>query len=275
MWESLGVAGKILPIEDVKRKYPYINTENYVAAFYGPQDGKVHHDHVSYGYYKASLKLGVRFLENTKVEKILVKGEKVVGVETTKGKIDADTIVVAAGVWSKEILSTCNIDLPITPERKEICVTEPVKHFIGPLIIDMKTGAYVGQTVRGEIIGSIAKPEVKGLMPQINTLVWATTWIKSITQVIPSLKYFKIMRAWSGFYNVTPDHSHILGRDPEWPEGLYVHTGYSGHGFMMSPLGGLLVAKNIITGEIPELMRPYLPTRFKEERLIKETMVIG
>lgn len=62
------------------------------------------------------------------------------------------------------------------------------------------------------------------------------------------------------YYVVSLDHSHILGRDPEWSEGLYVNTGYSGHGFMIAPLAGLLLAKNIAYGEVPELMKPfYLP----------------
>ena len=275
MWRSLGVEGQILPIEDVKKMYPYINVDDYVAAFFGPQDGKIHHDHVSYGYYRACVKKGVKFLEYTKVKKILAEGSRVKGVETDKGKINADTVVVAAGVWSKSILNTINIDIPTTPERKEIGVTDPLKHFLKPLIIDTKTSAYITQTVRGELIGSIAKPIEEGLLPLRNTLTWTKHWIKSITKVIPSLKYVRILRMWSGYYNVTPDHSHILGRDPEWPEGLYVNTGYSGHGFMMAPLGGKLLAEYIVTGEIPELMKPFSPTRFKEGKLVHETIVIG
>lgn len=275
MWKSLGVGEKILEMDEVKERFPYINTEDYIAAFFGPQDGKVHHDHVSLGYYSAAKELGVKFYEHTKVEKIILEKNRVTGVKTEKGDFKADIVVVAAGVWSRDILKTCNVDIPIEPERKEICVTEPVKHFIDPLVIDMKTGAYAGQTIRGEIIGSVDKPKIKGLVPQINTLAWASYWTKYITNVIPCLKYIKIMRAWSGYYAVTPDHSHILGRDPEWPEGLYVHTGYSGHGFMMSPYGGEVLAHHILTGEIPELMKPFLPTRFKEGKLVKETMVIG
>jgi len=116
---------------------------------------------------------------------------------------------------------------------------------------------------------------VKGLLPLKNTLIWTKNWIKSITKVIPSLKYVRILRIWSGYYNVTPDHSHILGRDPEWPEGLFVNTGYSGHGFMMAPLAGKLLAEYIVTEKIPELMKPFLPTRFKEGKLVHETIVIG
>jgi sarcosine oxidase subunit beta len=93
--------------------------------------------------------------------------------------------------------------------------------------------------------------------------------------MIPSLRYARMMRMWSGFYEVTPDHSHILGRDPDWPEGLYVGTGFSGHGFMMAPFAGEVLAENVAEDKVHPLMKPYLPTRFKEGKEIKETMVIG
>jgi sarcosine oxidase subunit beta len=83
------------------------------------------------------------------------------------------------------------------------------------------------------------------------------------------------LRSWAGYYAITPDHSHILGREPAWPENLYVATGFSGHGLMMAPLTGELIAKNILNDEVDELMKPFLPTRFKEGTLLHETMKIG
>ncbi|PSN93838.1 FAD-dependent oxidoreductase, partial [Candidatus Marsarchaeota G2 archaeon ECH_B_SAG-C16] len=80
-------------------------------------------------------------------------------------------------------------------------------------------------------------------------------------------------RQWSGYYEVTPDHSQIMGAHPSWPEGLFVAAGFSGHGMMMSPLAGELMAEYIATGRIPDLMRPYSPERFDENRLIDEAMV--
>jgi len=66
-----------------------------------------------------------------------------------------------------------------------------------------------------------------------------------------------------------------LSRDPEWPFRLYVNAGYSGHGFVMTPLAGSLLARSRVYDEIPRLMKLFLPTRFKEKRPIKEVMVIG
>jgi len=275
LWSRMGVPGKFLTPEEISEKYPYVNVEDVVSGFLGPQDGKMNPNIVALSYYEKDRELGVRFLTYTKAEKILINGRKVKGVQTTNGFLEAEKILIAAGGWTSELLKTADIDLPVEPERKEIGVTEPIKCFINPEVISLKTNAYVGQMLHGEIIGTIEYPIVKGLVPLVNTLDWSRAFAKSISELIPLTKHLMILRSWSGYYAMTPDHSHILSRDPEWPENLYVATGFSGHGFMMAPLAGELMAKNILYDEVDELIKPFLPTRFEEGNLIHEIMVIG
>ncbi len=273
MWSSLGVAGIFMEEKEVKEKYKYLNTNGLIAAFYGPQDGRIHHDFVTYGYYEAALKLGFKVFEHKKVTSIVVSGSKVKGVKVGDAFVEANKIVVCAGAWSNEILSTIGIKLPLVPERREIGITEPFKITIEPLIIRGNT--YVGQSSRGEVIGSGSYQIVKGLTPMTNTLQWVSLFAKNLMEIIPSLRYAKLLRMWSGYYEVTPDHSHILGDDPEWPSGLYVGTGFSGHGFMMSPFAAEALAEYIVDDKMHPLMKPFLYSRFKEEKLINETLVIG
>ena len=275
LWAKLCVPGEILTPEKISEDYPYVNIEGVIAGFLGPQDGKMNPDIIVFGYRKKAEELGVRFLTYTKTEGIVLKGGRVRGVQTDKGFIEAEKVLVAAGAWSNELLKAIDIDLPIEPQRKELGVTEPMKYFIKPLTISMKTGAFIGQHLRGEILGSLDYPVVKGLAPLVNTLEWIRAWAKEMSELVPLVMHLMFLRAWSGYYTMTPDHSHILGRDPEWPENLYIATGFSGHGFMMSPLAGELMAKNILYDEVNNVMKPYLPTRFKEGKLINETMVIG
>jgi len=275
IWSKFNVSGKILTPEEISERFPYINLEGVIAGFYGPQDGKMNPNAIVFGYYEEAKKMGVKFLPYTKAEKIIVDNNKVKGVQTSKGVIESNKVLVSAGGWSAELLKGIGINLPIEVERKEIGVTEPINYFIKPFVVSLKSGVYVGQMVRGEVLGSIDYPIVKGVKPFDTTLDWIHKWSKNAVEIIPSIKHLMFLRTWSGYYVVTPDHSHILGRDPEWPENLYVATGFSGHGFMMAPFAGEVMAKNILYDEINELMKPYLPTRFKEEKLIHETMVIG
>jgi len=275
IWSKLGVAGKILTPEEISERFPYINLEGVIAGFYGPQDGKMNPNAIVFGYYEKIKEMGVKIFPYTKAEKIIVENGRVKGIQTNKGIIEGEKVLVAAGGWTGELLKNIGINLPIEVERKEIGVTEPINYFIKPLLISMRSGVYVGQMMRGEILGSIDYPVVKGITPFDTTLDWIHEWARNAIEILPSIKHLMFLRTWSGYYAVTPDHSHILGRDPEWPENLYVATGFSGHGFMMAPLAGEVMAKNILYDEIDELMEPYLPTRFKEEKLIHETMVIG
>jgi sarcosine oxidase subunit beta len=84
-----------------------------------------------------------------------------------------------------------------------------------------------------------------------------------------------VIRVWSGYYELTPDNSHIMGRLDSWPRGLYVAAGFSGHGFMFGPLTGRLMASYILDGKIDPLMEPFLPDRLVKGKLIREHLVIG
>ncbi len=274
-WSRAGVPGRFLTPKEISEEYPYVNVEGVIAGFLGPQDGKMNPNTIALSYYKRDRELGVRFLTYTRAERFVTKGEKVRSVQTTKGFIEAEKILVAAGGWTSELLRTAKINLPLEPERKEIGVTEPMKYFINPEVISSKTKAYVGQMLHGEIIGSIDYPIVKGLAPLVNTLDWCHAYAEAISELIPLTKHLMLLRSWSGYYANTPDHSHILGRDHEWPENLYVATGFSGHGFMMAPLAGELMAENILYDKCDNLIKPFLPTRFQEGNLIHETMVVG
>jgi len=274
-WNPLGVPGRFLTPEETSEEYPYVNVEGAVAGFLGPQDGKLNPNIISLGYYKMNKELGIKFLDHTSAERLVIKAKKVKGVQTTAGFVEADKILVAAGAWTNEFLKTVNVDVPVQPERREIGVTEKIEYFIKPLVISTKNDSYVGQLLNGEVIGSIDHPIIKGLVPLANTLNWYRASAKAMSELIPIVKNLMILRSWAGYYAMTPDHSHIMGRDPEWPENLYVAAGFSGHGFGMAPFTGELMAKTILDNKVDELMKPFLPTRFKEDKLINETMIIG
>lgn len=278
LWSRHGFPVEFLDKDDVERLYPYLNVDGLYAAVLGRHDGKVHHDFITLGYYYGFKKLGGEVLDYTEAREIVVEGDEVKGVVTDKGVISSDSVVVAAGAWSKQFFDDLGIDLPLEPVRKELCVLEPTEFFIKPLIIDMREesqGLYICQTPRGEIMGSVDYPHVVGEYKFNNTLKYLATFSRHAVKLIPALRYLSFLRIWSGDYNVTPDHSHILGRDEWWPEGLYIATGYSGHGFMLAPYTGSTMAEYILDGVVPRDLKPYLPNRFREKRLIHETMVIG
>ncbi|MEB3756147.1 MAG: FAD-binding oxidoreductase [Desulfurococcales archaeon] len=275
IWKPLGVAIRFLDKEEFRKRYPFINSDKVYSAAIGLQDGSFHHDSVVYGYYSKAKKLGVKIYDKTTAIRIIQASGKVKGVEVEGSRtLESEKIVVAAGAWSRPLLLTVGVEIPTTPVLKEILVTEPYKYKFKELFIYKEF--YFTQTLKGEILGSTGlKDEPKGLVPMENSIKWLTSFARAMVSILKGSEHIRILRTWSGFYNMTPDRAHILGRDDDWPEGLYVNTGYSGHGFMMAPYAGELMAEYLITGKIHEHMKPFLPTRFKTGRLINEGLVIG
>jgi len=278
IWRPLGVGVSFLDIGEVSERYRYLNLEGFISAVYAPQDGKLHHDILVYGYMDGFRRRGGELHIYTPVLSIKTSGGKVSGIDIGTKVIEAENIVVAAGDYTDDLLSPLNIDLPIELNRKELYVSEPYKYFIEPLIIDTRKdseGLYISQTLRGEVMGSIDYPEVVGDREYNTSLKHYTRYVEKASRLLPSIGGMSVMRVWSGNYVSTVDRSHIIGRDDHWPRGLYVATGFSGHGLMMAAYTGYLMAKHIIDGDIPNDMKPFTPSRFKYGRLINESLVIG
>ena len=276
LWRELGIRGEILEPHEVAERYPYLRVEGIVGAFYGPQDGGFHHDAVVYGYaYKAS-RLGVDIVEHAEARRIIVESDRVRGVEVNGGGVvKTGSVVVAAGVWSGGLLEPLGIRLPLKPVRKHALVTRGFKYTIKPFIVSTRHNGYFTQTLKGELLGSLETEGEEGLEPLEPPLSFLTGFSRMLVDLLKGASSLRVMRAWTGHYYMSPDKSHVLGRDSEWPEGLYVATGFSGHGFMMSHYAGELLASFIATGRVHPHMAPYLPSRFREGRLIHEDLVIG
>jgi sarcosine oxidase subunit beta len=279
LFRRYGVALKKFSPEEVYHKYSFLREQkNLVAAYYGPQNGSFHPDVYTYGLAKKISSMGGSLFEYATVTSIVVKSGEVTGVSMKDDPlvVNGETVVVAAGAWSNTLLETIGIELPLTPVRKEIMVTEPFAYTIEPFIIDEEKRMYVSQTLKGELIGSCAiKDEPNGLVSQTNSIRWLFEYARRLKELLKAPELIRIMRMWSGYYNMTPDKSHIVGRCNDWPEGLYVITGFSGHGFMLGPYSGLLLAKEIVAGKTPADSLRYTPCRFQEGRLIEEPFVVG
>jgi sarcosine oxidase subunit beta len=272
-WSSLGVPGKFIGVKAASELLPGANLGGLTEAFIGPQDGTFHHDLVVLGYQTRLREMGVEIFEQSPVEGFTVNSSKVTAARVGSKQFQAEKFVLCAGAWSSLIAQSAGVSLPITPERRELGVTEPIKYFIKPFTISPYHGIYLAQGLRGEIRGTVLDLKSDGFAPLLSTLEWTRTYAKRVTTLLPFISNIRLNRQWSGYYEMTPDHSQIMGSSSKWPEGFYVAAGFSGHGMMMSPLTGELMAENVADGRVPPLMEPYSPDRFERNRLIHEAMV--
>ncbi|MEM4138259.1 MAG: FAD-binding oxidoreductase, partial [Sulfolobaceae archaeon] len=235
--------------------------------------GSFHHDYLLYSYYNF-IKDKYKIIYD-KAEKILVENGRVKGVKLLSGSlIKAERVIVTAGAWSSSLFKSLNIDIPIFPERRELYLTEDIKFFIEPLIIAHKHGIYFSQTLKGEIIGGLDEATGRGFVPLTVSLHAIIKFLKSLKSLVERVRGIGILRGWSGYYEMTPDHSHIIGQGEEWPEGLYIDAGYSGHGAMFSAYSGKILSDYIIDGKKSKYLDIFSPDRFKYGKLVEEKLVI-
>ncbi|HPW40634.1 MAG TPA: FAD-binding oxidoreductase, partial [Bacillota bacterium] len=248
---SLGIPSRLLTPKEAKEIVPHMDETKIIAATFNPKDGHLNPFHTTQAYANAAVRLGVEIMKYATVTGIKVENGKVVGVQTDKGYISTPVVVNAAGGYSQLIAKMVGIDLPVYSERHQILVTEPVAPMQGPMFMSFSLNIYCQQTPHGSFIMG------RGDANEPRDLRITSSWhfmeemAKTCTELLPPLKELRVVRQWSGLYNISPDRQPIYGPVKE-VEGFYLACGYSGHGFMFGPVTGVVMAEAIL-GETPTI----------------------
>ncbi len=269
-----GLPTKMLDAADVKKLVPELDTSRIVAASYNPDDGVVFPWPFVWGYARECQRLGVEVHTHTRVTGLETQGDRITGVVTDRGRIRTPKVICAAGAWSPEITRMVGVELPSHPHRHEICSTEPLKPFLKPFVGDLATGLYFSQSMRGEIVGGISNAHVPEGLDQGSSLRFLALYARSLTRAMPVLGHVRVLRQWSGCYDITPDGNPLVGR-VDAIEGLVLSSGFMGHGFMMAPIMGELLARHLLYDEEKELFERWNLRRYAEGKLLSESMILG
>jgi sarcosine oxidase subunit beta len=238
---SLGVPSRMIDVAEAQRLSPLIATDGLLAAAFSPTDGHCTPESVVLGYASAARRAGATLLPHCATTGIDVTDGRVSAVHTAAGTIRTDTVVCAAGAWSAEVGAWAGVDLPVTPLRRQVLVTEPVPGLDPhtPFTIDFATSFYFHREGRGLLMGMSDPDETPGFR-----LTRSDAWLPRLGEAIerraPELAGVGVAGGWAGLYEMTPDHNALIGRADE-VEGFLYATGFSGHGFLMGPAVGEVV----------------------------------
>ncbi len=269
-----GLATRMLTPREAQKVVPELAIEGVVAASYNPEDGVVFPWPFVWGYAQGCERLGVEIATFTDVVGFRTKGAKITGVVTNKGEIRTSRVVNAAGAWSPEVARLLGVELPNRPHRHEICSTEPLKPWLQPLVADLSNGLYFSQSMRGEIVGGVSNQDVPHGLDMGSSHRFLAIYAKALTQACPILGSLKVLRQWAGCYDLTPDANPIVG-EVDGVEHFYQASGFMGHGFMMAPVMGRILAEHVAKGTDVPMFERWSLRRFKEGRLLSEAMIIG
>ena len=273
-----GVDAELLSREQVAEWLPLLDMSPdarypVLGGFLQRRAGTARHDAVAWGYARAADALGVDIIQNCEVTGFLTGADgRVVGVETSRGRIRAERIGIAAAGHSSVLAKLAGFRLPVVSYALQAMVTEPLKPALDAVVLSPGTGAYLSQSDKGEmVIGAFLDlfPSYaqRGSFAVLQAIVAATL------AMFPSFSRLRLMRQWAGIVDVVHDSSPIIGPTPI--PGLYINCGWGTGGFKAIPAGGWTLAHVLATGRNHELAEPFQLERFTTGRLIDEAAAAG
>ena len=274
MQKEEGLEVEVLTPKQVKRRFPYVNVEGVKLATFCPTDGHANPHLANFAYIRRSVENGARLFTKTEVKEIDVSNGTVKGVWTNAGYIECEVVINAAGPWSKDVGEMVGIDLPTESYRHQILVTEPLENMIDPMIISFSGNFYIRQTRHGSfLMGQGDKDERPGINRKV-TAKFLLEMVNKMSRRFPFLRNLRVIRQWSGEYNMSPDAQPIVGLS-ENVSGYFYAVGFSGHGFMVAPAVGEAIAEWIVFGKPKSVDVSQLSLeRFKGKEFLKERSVV-
>ncbi|HEX5532019.1 MAG TPA: FAD-binding oxidoreductase [Methylomirabilota bacterium] len=273
MLQGLGVPTRAITPDELRALQPFAHVGDVGAAAYEPESGYADPAETVEGFRRRATELGARILPWTAVTRIDRGESRVRGVETSAGRIEAGSVVVAAGAWSRRLCQEMGLALPARPKAIDtVAVTRPAELRAPHMVfIDNVLGNYFrpeagGLTLVGvpcqewdidpDTLGTGLPPEAAGLGASL------------LTHRIPAMERATLARGYRAFDGYSPDRHAILG-GVDGIDGLYLATAFSGSGFKIAPAVGACMAELITDGRAKTVdIEPFGLARFAAGRAV-------
>jgi sarcosine oxidase subunit beta len=266
-----GVDAEALDRGRVKALVPLVDLDNgrypVLGGFLQPRGGTVRHDAVAWGYARAASRAGVDIVEDCEVTGMLRNGDRITGVETSRGAVGADIVCLAVAGHSSRLAAMAGLRLPIETHVLQAFVTESVKPLIDVVLTYGAGHFYVSQSDKGGLVygGGIDGYNTYG---QRGTLPMAEEVAAAAVTLMPGLARLRVLRQWGGVMDMTMDGSPIISKTPV--EGLILNGGWCYGGFKAIPAGGMTTAHLIAHGAPHPLAAHLNLARFAAGRTLDE-----
>ena len=241
-----GVPSRMLDPTEVTRLCPLIEGDDILAGAFSPEDGHATPDGVVQGYAFGAREHGAHIHVGCDVLDVIKRGQQITKIITDHGEIVTNTVICAAGAWSRACGAMVGVEIPVTPLRRQIMFTEPMDDLPAhiPMTIDFASTFYFHREGPGLLFGM----SYSGEKPGFNTET-SDDWIPDLMRVAqrraPRIADAGVRGGWAGLYEMTPDHNAIIGEATDVSRFLYA-TGFSGHGFLQAPAIGEILRDLIL-----------------------------
>ncbi len=268
---------KILDKENIKKEFPMMFTDDLKGGILMPGDGSADPSGVTHMLAKAAKLNGAQIYEKSPVEKILTRNGKVAGVRVNNQDIECEYVVLAAGMWSRQIGEKAGISVPLYPAEHFYVITEPIKNLSNklPTIRDFDSSTYFKEDAGKLLIGIFEKksipafnninkvPEDFSFAEFPENFEHFEPYLEKSIKRFPVLETAGIRKFFSGPESFTPDTNSILGEVPEI-KNLFLSCGLNSIGIGSGGGVGKVTAEWLMNGHINEDIFNYDIKRFQK-----------
>ena len=267
-----GIDAEVVTPAQIKAAIPMINTSPRVrypilGASLQRRGGVARHDAVAWGFARAADALGVDIIQQCEVTGIYQDNGRVTGVETRRGRIEADRIGVVVAGHASVLAGMAGLRLPLESHPLQAYVSEPLKPVLDTVVMSGAVHGYISQSDKGELVigAGIDAYNGYGQRGSFHTIEHA---MQAIIELFPAFSRVRMLRQWGGIVDVSPDACPIIGKTPV--QGLYFNCGWGTGGFKATPGSGWAFAHTIARDEPHDLNAPFSLERFTTGALIDE-----
>lgn len=256
----LGIPSRLLAPDDVKHIVSGIKSDGVVGGAFCATDGFIEDsDGLTQLFVERAKEKGARVRLEPALS-IEQEGSRVTGVRVPSGWIEAPAVVNAAGCDSPALAKPLGLDLPIRVERRRMVYLDRIaERVLDPLVGAMDIG-WAGKQL---IDGVIYMGYLRETHEELDDWAYTERVVETTVEVFPSLAEIGVKRLVDGYYDTTPDGHPFLGPVPGL-DGYFQAAGFSGHGYMLSPSVGRVMAEMIL-GLAPSLpVAPFSFARFRQ-----------
>ncbi len=268
---------KILDKNEIKKNFPMINTDDLKGGVLMPGDGAADPSGVTHMLAKAARLGGAKIYEKSPVEKILTKNNRVHGVKVNDKKIECEYIVLATGMWSRQIGEKIGVSIPLYPAEHFYVITEPIENLSKtlPVIRDFDSSVYFKEDAGKLLIGifegkSIPAFDKTNIVPENfsfgefpENFEHFEPYLEKSMKRFPILEKVGIRKFFAGPESFTPDTNSLLGEVPE-VKNLFISCGLNSVGIGTGGGVGKVTAEWLMTGHINEDIFNYDIKRFQK-----------
>jgi 4-methylaminobutanoate oxidase (formaldehyde-forming) len=262
MAHSFGLAAEVLRPDEAAARWPLLNADDLVGGIFLPTDGKTNPVDTAQALAKGARMRGARIFEDVAVTDIRHKGGKVTGIETSRGAIAAEYVVLCGGMWSRNLGRLAGVNVPLHAAEHFYVVSEPITGLPPdlPTLRDPSGTIYAKEDAGKLLVGCfepVAKPWGMDGIPESFCFDQLPADLEHIEPMlthavhrIPILGETGLQLFFNGPESFTPDDRYLLGETPEL-KNFYLATGFNSVGIQSSGGAGKVLAEWIAEGHPP------------------------